>query len=511
MFQRMHYKSKYKRASFGSFFLRDDYVSGILALFAFLLVSTGAIWCQSSMDTSRSAPDPLYDKSIQVDSLFAPWSGEDTPGVAVLVMKDQKILFKKGFGLENISKKIPITPETVFELCSITKQFTAMAVMMLVERGKLSFSDPLTKFFPAFPDYARKITIRHLLNHTSGLEDYVELLIRSGKIDSDFESPSDRTDWPFEPTDKDILALLFKQKFLRFIPGDEYEYCNSGYIVLGQIVEKISGKKLSQFLAENILRPLGMKNTVLNDETKPKVPHLAVSYMPAGNELKGVNYTSTRSVYGDGGLQSSLNDLIKWFDALENNRLVKTSTLKQAFTSGKLNSGANTGYGFGWYVGNAFGLERVTHSGTYIGFHHVLMYYPQQHFIALVLSNDGRLTYPDRSVLINRLAKIYLRDRMILPPTVQISTEGIRQYAGRYAYEDGTPVNISFEDGSLWVRSNNLLPVKLLAESGNKFFVENAEDDWYSFVKDNNKVIGINIHLSYYGYNSNSYNWLRRL
>jgi CubicO group peptidase (beta-lactamase class C family) len=511
MFKNNPTSSNCSRNSFLPFYINNSHTLPIIVLFTLLFATSGPLWCQAPVNIAGSRQTEMNEKSIQVDSLFGVWSNGSVPGVAVLVIKDQKVLINKGYGLSNISTKTPITPETVFELCSITKQFTAMAIMILVEQGKLSYDDPLIKFFPQFPDYARRITILNLLYHTSGLPDYVDLLIRSGKIDKDFEYPSNQKDWPYEPTDKDVLALLEEQRFLNFVPGDEFEYSNSGYIVLGQIVEKISGQRLQQFLAENVFRPLGMNNTVMNDETKPEIHNLAVSYMPVGNELKGVNYTSTRSIYGDGCLQSSLKDLIKWFGALENNLLIKASTLEQAFTSGKLNNGANTSYGFGWYVGNAFGLDRVTHSGTYIGFHHILMYYPQEHFVSLILSNDGRLTYNDRSVLINRLAKIYLRDKMQIPPAIQVNKELLQQYAGNYEYEDGTPVTISVQGDALWVKSNNLIPFKLIAESGNKFFVEDAEDDSYSFVKENSKVLGINAHISYMGYNRDANNWLRRL
>lgn len=484
-----------------------------LTLFSIsVLASAGEVWCQP-ISKAVNVGVGLADKSSQVDALFALWSQDNSPGVAVLVVKDGKVLHRKGYGLANLETKTRMSPETVFELCSIGKQFTAMAIMMLAERGKLNYDDPLTKFFPEFPPYAQKITVRHLLNHTAGLPDYEQLYIQSGKVAPDYESAfSGQTSWAFEPTSKDTLALLSQQKLSQFAAGDEWDYSNSGYVILGQIVKKVSGKSFRQFLKETIFEPLGMKNTLVYDETKPKIPNLAVSYMRAGNELKGTNTNALSLQYGDGSIYSSVDDLVKWYRAIDENRLVKSATLKMAFTSGKLNNGASVGYGFGWYVGNSLGLQRRIHAGTWMGFRNEVAYYPEQHFTALILSNDGRFTRTDRSAVITRLAKIYLSDKMTFPAAVKISPEVLRQYAGKYELETGESFEISFENNALTVKPSGLLPIKLVPESEVKFFVEGSEDDRYFFRKDEKgKVTGLTKQLSLAGYTKFAYSWARKL
>ncbi len=483
----------------------------LILLSVSVLASAGEVWCQP-ISKAVNVGVGLADKSSQVDALFALWSQGNSPGVAVLVVKDGKVLHRKGYGLANLETKTFVTPETVFDLGSVGKQFTAIAIMMLAERGKLNYDDALSKFFPQFPLYAKKITIRHLLNHTAGLTEYDQLFIQSGKVDRDYESSFGQKDWLFEPTSKDTLNLLARQKMLRFAPGDEWEYSNSGYVVLGQIVEKVSGKSLRQFLKETIFEPLGMKNTLVYDEIKPKIPNLAVSYMRAGNKLKGINTNALNLMYGDGGINSSVDDLTKWYRAIDENRLVKSATVRMAFTSGKLNNGASVGYGFGWYVGNSLGLPRRIHAGTWMGFRNEVAYYPEQHFTALILSNDGRFTRTDRSAVITHLAKIYLSDKMTLPSAAQISPEILRQYAGKYELETGESFEISFENNALTVKPSGLLPIKLVPESEVKFFVEGSEDDRYFFRKnEEGKVTGLTKQLSLAGYTKFAYGWARKL
>lgn len=475
------------------------------------LAGAGEAWCQP-VSKAVNGDVGFVDKSSQVDALFALWSQGDSPGVAVLVIKDGKVVHRKGYGLANLETKTRISPETVFELASVGKQFTAMAIMMLAERGKLNYDDPLTKFFPEFPPYAQKITVRHLLYHTAGLPDYEQLYVQSGKVEPDYESAFGKTSWAFEPTSKDTHTLLSQQKLPRFAAGDEWDYSNSGYVILGQIIEKVSGRTFPQFLKETIFEPLGMKNTLVYDETKAKIPNPAVSYMQAGNELKGIRTNAMSLVYGDGNINSSVDDLAKWYRAIDENRLVKSATLRMAFTSGKLNNGASVGYGFGWYVGNSLGLLRMIHAGTWMGWRNEVAYYPEQNFVALILSNDGRFTRTDRSAVITRLAKIYLSDKMTFPAAVKISPEVLRQYVGKYEMETGETFEISFENDALTVKPSGLLPIKLVPESEVKFFVEGSEDDRYFFRKDEKgKVTGLTKQLSLAGYTKFAYSWARKL
>ena len=218
----------------------------VLALITLALAQTDIQRVDSRPDSDRTAAD-------KVDALLAPWSKGDTPGAAVLVIKDGKVLLKKGYGLASLETRKPIDPDTVFLLGSITKPFTAMAIMILAEQKKLRYEDSLSKFLPEFSPYAQKVTIRHLLQHTAGFPEYDDLFVKSGKMDSDWPRSVKSKPSSFEPTSKDALQILAQVKELQFTPGDQYKYSNSGYMILAQIVEKVTGKPFARFLQQEDL------------------------------------------------------------------------------------------------------------------------------------------------------------------------------------------------------------------------------------------------------------------
>ncbi len=406
----------------------------------------------------------LADKSAQVDALFASWTQGRTPGAAVLVVQDRRIVHKKGYGLADIAANAPITPNTAFDLGSISKPFTAMAIMMLAERGELRYGDPLSRFFPEFPSYARKITIWHLLHHSHGFPDYEGLFVKSGMIDKDYPRPSKGKEEGFEP-----LAL---------------------------IIEKVSGKPYSRFLKENIFRPLGMNSTLVYDETRPKVKNKAVSYSRVGERYKDIDYTPLNLIYGDGNVNSTVEDLYKWDQALYTDRLLRAETLEQAFTPGKLNDGMDTGYGSGWLVKNSPGLRRIAHGGSWVGFRSLLVRYPDQRLTIILLSNFAEF---DRETLVYKIARIYLADQMALPTAVKVEPEALRKYVGRYMLCEWVPAgatdcggtldpeayfDVTLERESLWLKAANREKVRLMPESGTKFFVDGVEDARFTFNKD---------------------------
>lgn len=414
-------------------------------------------------------------KSAQVDALLAPWAKNDSPGAAVMVIQNGKVAHQACYGIANLEAKVPIAPDTAFDLASVSKQFNSMAIMILAERGKLKFDDPLSKFFPQFPPYARKITVRHLLNHTSGLPDYMELFVKTGKIDKDGKPVG------FEPTSRDVLELLAQQKELLFEPGTKWEYSNSGYVVLAQIVEKASGKRYPQFLKANIFRPLGMKETRVSDESRPPIKNRATSYAREGNGYKNADYHPLNWIYGDGNVNTTLRDMYKWDQGLYTEKLVKVSTLQEAWTSGKLNNGSETGYGFGWAVGNYLGLRNTSHSGGWAGFRTHISRFPEQRFTVIVLSNLAGFN-PRR--ISNKIAKIYLGDKMTFPAPAKVSSEAMQEYAGRYQMAPDFILEIKFEDSALWAKFGDQEKDRLVPESVAKFYLEDMEDSRIEFNKD---------------------------
>jgi len=349
-------------------------------------------------------PAPAASLAEKVDRLMAPWSQGGTPGAALLVIREGQIVLKKGYGLANLESQKPITPDTAFLLGSVTKQFTAMAVMMLAERGKLKYDDPLSQFFPGFPPYARKITVRHLLHHTAGFPEYEDLFLEGGKLDKDYPRSAKTPRSKFEPTSKDALALLAQVKAPRFAPGEKHEYSNSGYVLLAQIIEKVSGQSFAQFLRQNIFQPLGMNRSLLYDETRPPVPNVATSYTLKDGVYRDIDYTPLNAIYGEDNIYSTLEDLYLWDQALYTEKLVKVATLQAAFTPGKLNDGQVIEYGFGWRVRKFLGIHAVGHGGSWVGFKTVILRFPEQHLTVVMLANVHLLDVGDLAFQISKLS-----------------------------------------------------------------------------------------------------------
>jgi CubicO group peptidase (beta-lactamase class C family) len=312
-------------------------------------------------------------------------------------------LLKRGYGLAKIKSKTPIRPDTSFLLGSATKSFTALAIMILADRRELSYDDSLLRFFPRFPRNAREITVRNLLQHTAGLAEYDDLFRAARKIDGDWPRSIRSQPSPFEPTSRQTLHLLAAQRKLEFYPGEDYRYSNSGYVVLAQIVEKVSGKRFRKFVAREIFEPLGMDHSIVYDETRPKVEKRATSYSWKEGKYRNVDYTPLNFIYGEDGIYTTLDDMIRWVKAIDQKRLVKPKTWKRAFTSGQLNNGKFTGYGFGWCVSDDF----VWHNALWLGFRTYIAHHPNAGLNVVVHSNCKEL---NATTLGADVAEIYLGD-----------------------------------------------------------------------------------------------------
>lgn len=331
-----------------------------------------------------------FDQTAQIDELFKPYNSKDTPGAAVMVIKNGKPIFKKAYGLANREEKTPVTTKTNFRLASVTKQFTAMCIMQLVQSGRLGYEDNLQKIFPEFPQYGHNVTIRHLLQHTSGLIAYEDLIPDTATV---------------QVLDKDVLKMMMTQDSTYFRPGSQYRYSNSGYAVLAMIVEKISGQTFAQFLRENIFKPLGMKNTVAYEKNISTVKNRAMGYRQEGGQFIFSDQSVTSAVLGDGGIYSSTEDLVKWDQALYTEKLVKKEALAGAFTPGVLADGKPLDYGFGWRLDQFNGHRRLTHTGSTSGFRNVIQRYPDDNFTVIILTNRAG---PEVAPLADKLAEMFL-------------------------------------------------------------------------------------------------------
>ncbi|HYP25410.1 MAG TPA: serine hydrolase [Blastocatellia bacterium] len=442
----------------------------IILVLALLAAPPVTAQMKDSGAASRSvaSANGLAEKSAQVDEIMSAMVRADAPGAAVMVIQDGKVVHRKGYGLANVETKTPISTDTVFDLASVSKQFTAMAIMILAERGKLSYEDPLTKFFPEFPAYASKITVRHLLNHTSGLPDYMATYQKLGRKD-------------FEPTSKEAVKMLAELQEPRFAPGEKWEYSNSGYVVLAQIVEKASGVPFPAFMKKNVFDPLGMNHTLVMDESRQKIEKRAISYAPEGEGFRNIDYTPLVLVYGDGNVNTSVEDLFKWDQALYSEKLVKQATMKQAFTPAKLNNGSATKYGFGWLVTDAGGLPVVSHGGAWVGFRTHITRYPSERFTVIVLSNFARFN-PEGAA--KKIARVYLGDKLPMKASVKVDPKKLAPYVGKYELRPGFVLEVTLENDSLWVKPTGQPKMGLAAESETRFYIKDAEDIGITFNRD---------------------------
>ncbi len=287
-----------------------------------------------------------------------------------MVIKDGKVLFRKAFGLANLEDRSPSTTRTNYRLASLTKQFTAMGIMILTERKKLSLTNRLTDFFPDFPIYGKQISVRHLLNHTSGLIAYEDLIPAGTTV-------------PLK--DRDVLQLLKRLDHTFFPPGTRFRYSNSGYALLALIVESVSDVSFAEFLQRNIFAPLGMTGTVAFERGISTIRNRAYGYTQRGKQFERTDQSLTSSVLGDGGIYSSVEDLYKWDQSLYTSRLVSSRTLKEIFAPGVSTDEAGTDYGYGWFISRRHGWKTVWHYGETIGFSTAIERIPHQKLSVIVL------------------------------------------------------------------------------------------------------------------------------
>ena len=315
-----------------------------------------------------------HDQATQasIDSLFAEYAGSAVPGASVIVIRDGRVLVRHAYGMADLERHTPATSQTDYRLASVSKQFTAMAVMLLARDAKIRYDQSVRDFLPELPAATQPVTIRHLLNHTSGLWDYEDLV------------PESRT---AQLDDRDVLALLAPKDSLYFPAGSAYRYSNSGYVLLGLIVERVSGMTFPQFLEARIFRPLGMTATVAHVEGSDAIPHRAYGYSPAVTGFTNTDQSVTSATLGDGGIYTNVDDMVRWDEALYGTTLVDAATLALATTPPSLPGGAPTQYGFGWYVESYRGERRWRHTGETSGFRNAIQRYPARRFTVIVLTN----------------------------------------------------------------------------------------------------------------------------
>jgi CubicO group peptidase (beta-lactamase class C family) len=402
------------------------------------------------------AQNPRDSAVAAVDRAFENYRGTSVPGCAVAVSRDGNVVLERAYGMANLETSTPIQPGTIFHVASVSKQFTAMAILLLAKDGRLSLDDDIRKHLPEIPDYGPTITIRHLLNHTSGLRDQWDLLaLARGRFEEN------------RITEADVLDIVPRQKALNFMPGAEYMYSNTGYTLAAVIVKRVSGRSLRAFAHERIFAPLGMNDTHFHDDFTMVVPGRAWAYVPAfGAATNFRTSVPNYDTYGATSLFTTVGDLLKWERNFTTMKVGDAALFTEMHRNGRLNGGDSTGYALGVGVGAYRGARIVEHTGGDAGYRSYLGRFPDQKLAIALACNTSTANV---SALPRRIADIYIGDLLatqsppVTPQGVALTAEQLRGRAG--AYFQPTLVQfaeITFRDGKLFLGrtgSNELIPV----------------------------------------------------
>ena len=314
------------------------------------------------------------EKKQSINRAMLSYDSALSPGAALLVLDRGKIVLQKSYGLKNTETKDAVDATTCFRLASVTKQFTAMCILQLVQAGRLSLEDPVRKYLDSLPTYTQPITIRNLLTHTSGLVDY-EALIPDNQVR--------------QVLDIDCMRLMHSTDHLYFVPGSEYRYSNTGYALLALIVEKISGEDFASYLQQHIFKPLQMKHTLALEAAKTKVPNRAMGHSRSSKGWEVTDQSLTSAVLGDGGIYTNVLDMAKWIRAICRYQLISPSLQQQSWSRASLANGKEIEYGFGWHIEDYRGKAHPHHSGSSIGFRNHILLFPDKERAVILLSNKN--------------------------------------------------------------------------------------------------------------------------
>lgn len=397
-------------------------------LFAASLAAAPALAAQKS---------PQDSTSRQVDSIFARWNSTSAPGCAVGVRNHGTAVLERGYGMASLEDGVAIRPGTIFQIGSVSKQFTVMAILLLERDGKLSLDDDVRKYIPELPDYGTRMTIRHMLSHTSGLRDEVALFYFA-------HGPR------FIFTMSDGVTLVARQKALNFTPGAEYVYSNSGYMLAAVIAERVSGESLSEFTRKRVFEPLGMTRSHIRDDYTEVVPGLATSYGPERGGGWHIEFPS-HNVIGSTNVLTTVGDLLRWEENFEHPVVGDSAILNAMQSKSVLTNGDSIAYGLGLVSGVYRGLPTVGHSGSDQGYRSQLLRFPTRSLAVAVLCNAGSAS---PSTLADRVADVYLDLAGVPPadsaPPVTLAPSVLATYAGSYLNrESGRALRLSVRDGEL--------------------------------------------------------------
>ena len=402
----------------------------------------------------------------KIDEVFRQYNKPDSAGCALGVYRNGSVAYARGYGMASLDLGVPITPQTVFDIGSTSKQFTAFSILLLQQQGKLSVDDDVRKFLPQLPDYGKVITLHHLMTHTSGMRDYASLFDLAGVPEQNLT------------TDQDAVDLIARQKALNFAPGDEWNYSNSGFFLLSQVVKRVTGQTLRDFDQKNIFTPLGMGSTQIFNEHTLIIPHRATGYSyDKEQKVFGVEMSNFEQT-GDGSVQTSVEDLQRWDENFYTAKLGGAELIRQMQVVGKLNNGEEHGYAAGLAIAKYRGQPTVSHSGSWAGYRAQLLRFPRQHTSVAVLCNVAQAT---PSSYAHSVADVVLGD--VLEPSAAtradhketsstVSSDVLQAYAGVYKSDKGEYQRVEFKDGKLWLADYG---IELIPQSSTVFGAKQAD------------------------------------
>lgn len=344
----------------------------------------------------------------QIDQIFAAYNKPHSPGCSMGVIRGSAFIFQKSYGEASLELNVPLSSRSVFYMASVSKQFTAAAVVLAAEQGFLSLDDDVRRYIPELPDYKLRITLRQMLNQTSGFRDFLDLTDLSGRNIFDLSSPDG------------VLHLIARQRGLNNVPGEEFIYSNSNYFLLGLVVKRATGKSLAEFAATNIFLPLGMKHTFFFDDDRLVVPNRVAAYDSGKDGKFLVDWSTTYDIVGGGGLMSNVDDLLLWDRVFYSNKLGK-GLIRELETPGTLNNGAKINYGMGLWLSEYRGLKIVEHSGGTFGYRTEILRFPEQRFSVIALCNVGSA---DVEGLARKISDLYLQHQLRPDTANTIGREG---------------------------------------------------------------------------------------
>jgi len=377
------------------------------------------------------------------------------PGAVVLIAKAGKPIYRQAFGMADLENNVTMKAEHVFEIGSITKQFTAVAILMLLEQGKLSLEDPVSKYIDNYPMHGHTITIHHLLTHTSGIKSYTGME-RWTKLWRNDMTPAEMVD-------------LFKSEPMEFAPGEKWNYNNSAYFMLGVIIEKVSGVTYAEYLEKNIFVPLGLKSTYYGSQSRI-IPNRAQGYQRDGNTFINAEYLSLTHPYAAGSIMSTVDDLLLWNNAVHSYKLVKKETIQKAFVNYKLNNGKPFNYGYGWALDEINGSPTIEHSGGIFGYSTNAIYLPKEDVFVVAYSNCDCSSPVEVSTKIAALAI----GKPFPGPVAKVTLDEAyaKSLTGVYDFEDGATRIITYENGQLYSQRVGSSRLKIFPQDKTTFTFE---------------------------------------